>query len=68
MEMSKISSRGQLVIPQAIRQELDLNEGSIVGMESLNGMIVIKKMDTDLVGQFKKSLLDLKSKKVRRLA
>jgi len=68
MEMSKISSRGQLVIPQTIRQELDLNEGSIVGMESLNGMIVIKKMDTDLVGQFKKSLLDLKSKKVKRLA
>ena len=68
MEMSKISSRGQLVIPQTIRQELDLNEGSIVGMENLNGMIVIKKIDTDLVGQFKKSLLDLKSKKVKRLA
>ena len=66
--MSKISSRGQLVIPQTIRQELDLNEGSIVGMENLNGMIVIKKMDTDLVGQFKKSLLNLKSKKVKRLA
>ncbi len=68
MEMSKISSRGQLVIPQAIRQELDLNEGSIVGMENLNGMIVIKKIDIDLAGQFKKSLLDLKSKKVKRLA
>lgn len=66
--MSKISSRGQLVIPQAIRQELDLNEGSIVGMENLNGMIVIKKIDIDLAGQFKKSLLDLKSKKVKRLA
>ena len=37
-------------------------------MESLNGMIVIKKMDTDLVGQFEKSLLDLKFKKIRRLA
>jgi len=68
MEMSKISSRGQLVIPQTIRQELDLNEGSIVGMENLNGMIVIKKMNTDLIGQFEKSLLDLKSKKVRKLA
>ena len=68
MEMSKISSRGQLVIPQAIRQELDLNEGSIVGMENLNGMIVIKKIDTDLVGQFKKSLLDLKFKKAKKLA
>ena len=68
MEMSRISSRGQLVIPQTIRQELDLNEGSIVGMENLNGMIVIKKMDTDLIGQFEKSLFDLKSKKVKRLA
>jgi hypothetical protein len=29
---------------------------------------VIKKMDTDLVGQFKKSLLDLKSEKIKRLA
>ena len=68
MEMSRISSRGQLVIPQTIRQELDLDEGSIVGMENLNGMILIKKIDTDLAGQFKKSLLDLKSKKVKRLA
>lgn len=68
MEMSKISSRGQLVIPQAIGQELNLSEGSIVGMESLNEMIVIKKIDTDLVGQFKKSLLDLKSGKVKKLA
>lgn len=68
MEMSKISSRGQLVIPQTFRKELDLNEGSIVGMENLNGMIVIKKMDMDLVGQFEKSLSDLKSKKVKRLA
>lgn len=56
------------MIPQAIRQELNLSEGSIVGMESLNEMIVIKKIDTDLVGQFKKSLLDLKSGKVKKLA
>ena len=68
METSKISSRGQLVIPQTIRRELGLNEGSIVGMENLNGMIVIKKIDTDLVSQFEKSLLDLKSKKIKRLA
>ncbi len=68
MEMSKISSRGQLVIPQTIRQELDLNEGSIVGIQNLNGMVVIKKIDTDLVGQFEKSLLDLKSKKIKKLA
>ncbi len=63
-----MSSRGQLVIPQTIRRELDLEEGSIVGMENLNGMIIVKKIDTDLASQFKKSLLDLKSKKVKRLA
>lgn len=68
MEMSKISSRGQLVIPQSIRQELNLNEGTIVGMENLNGMIIIKKMDMDLVGQFEKGLSDLKAGKIKRLA
>ena len=67
MEMSRISSRGQLVIPQSIRQELNLNEGSIVGMENLNGMIVIKKMDMDIVGQFEKGLSDLKAGKIKRL-
>ena len=68
MEITKLSSRGQIVIPQKIREELEIKEGSIMGIEKMKDMIVIKKVDTDLINQFKKSLEDLKSGKIKRVA
>ena len=68
MELTKISSKGQIVIPQKIRNELKMNEGSILAIESVKGMVVLKKIDVDLVNQFKEGLKDLKSGRVRRVA
>ena len=68
MEMIKISSKGQIVIPQKMRNELEINEGSIMAVEKMKDLIVIKKVDTDLVSQFEKSLKDLKSGKIKRVA
>ena len=68
MELTKISSKGQIVIPLKIRNQLKLNEGSVMAIDTANEMIILKKIDMDLVKQFKNSLSDLKAGKIRRVA
>lgn len=66
MEITKISSKGQIVIPQRIRNELNIGEGSVLAIEKMKDIIIIK-IDIDLVNQFKEGLEDLKSGRVRRV-
>lgn len=68
MEITKISSKGQIVIPSRIRNELNLQEGSIIAVDKMKDMIIIKKIDEGLIKQFEEGLEDLKSGKVRRVA
>ena len=68
MEITKISSKGQLVIPFKIRSELGIDEGSTIAIEKMKDVIVLKKIDLDLTSQFKKSLEDLKKGKIRKVA
>jgi len=62
-----MSSKGQIVIPQKIRNELNMEEGSVIAIEKMKDIIVIRRIDTDLVNQFKKGLEDLKSGRVRKV-
>jgi len=68
MEITKISSKGQIVIPQKIRLELDITEGSVLAIEKMKDLVVIKKIDNDLISQFKKSLEDLKFGRIKRVS
>ena len=68
MELTKISSKGQIVIPQKIREQLGINEGSVMAIDTANKMVILKKIDVDLVKQFKNSLLDLKAGKIKKVA
>lgn len=68
MEITKISSKGQIVIPLKIRNELKIDEGSVVAVERMNDLVVIKKIDVDLVKQFKNSLADVKAGKIKEVA
>jgi len=68
MEITKISSKGQIVIPQKIRNELNIKEGSVLAIDKMKDMIMIKKIDEDLISQFKRSLEDLKSGKIKKVA
>jgi antitoxin PrlF len=43
MEVSRISSKGQVTIPKNIRQILNLNEGDRVAFIEENGKVVITK-------------------------
>lgn len=65
MEILKLSSKGQLVIPQRMRDELGMKEGTIIALEKTEDMIVIKKIDTELVDKIKRSLEDIKHGRIK---
>lgn len=45
MQISRVSSKGQLVIPQEIRDRAHLKEGSMVAVASYGSLVVLKKLD-----------------------
>ena len=68
MEITKISSKGQIVIPSKIRTELGMEEGSALAIEKIKEKVILKKIDFDLGNQFKEGLEDLKLGRIRRVA
>ena len=68
MDIIKISSKGQIVIPLKIRENLGIEEGSLVAIEKINDVVMIKKIDVDLIAHFQKSLEDVRSGKIKRVA
>jgi len=46
VEMVKMSSKGQIVIPQDIRAEIDASEGTMFAVVSGRDSIVLKKVAT----------------------
>ncbi len=65
MEITKISSKGQIVIPLKIRNELEITEGSVVAIEKMKDLVVIKKIDSELMDQVKRSLEDIKHGRIK---
>ena len=45
--ITSISERGQVVIPKEIREELKLKKNSAVGMKTVNGKLVLTKIELD---------------------
>ena len=46
VEIAIMGSRGQLVVPQKIRQALGLNQGDAIAMDSTTGKLVAQKLKT----------------------
>jgi len=64
-EITKISSKGQVVIPSKIREELSLEEGTRLVVARLDNFVVLKKIKVnDIKEEFKK--LTKKGKKFAR--
>ena len=47
IEMTKVSSKGQVVIPARIREELQLEEGTRLIVQQLQDVIVLKKINVE---------------------
>ena len=45
VKITKISSKGQVVIPQEIRKKLDLEEGNLMIVSDQNNTVLLKKID-----------------------
>jgi len=65
MELIKISSKGQIVIPRKIREDLQIDQGSIMAIDKVKGGIAIKKVDRALVNKIKRSLEDIKHGRIK---
>jgi len=65
MEIIKINSKGQIVIPQKIRNEFEITKDSILALDKMKNHIIIKKIDTDLVDKIKRSLEDIKHGRIK---
>ena len=67
-EIIKISTKGQIVLPIKMRENLGMKEGDIIAVETINNMMVLKRIDVDLLTQFKQGLSDLKKGKIKKVA
>ncbi len=54
-----MSSKGQIVIPLKIRNELKLDEGSMMVIDKVKGGIAIKKVDEKFVAKIERSMKDI---------
>lgn len=65
MEIIKVNSKGQIVIPQKIRQEFEITADSILALDKIKNHIVIKKVDAELLDKIKRSLEDIKHGRIK---
>ena len=54
MELAKVTSRGQITLPLAIRRKLDVKEGEKVVFYEENGRIVVENAAKLTIAQEKK--------------
>ena len=55
-ELTRASSKGQVVIPTNLRKRLNIKEGSVFAVTSKKDMIVLKKLDTKIKAEDLKTL------------
>lgn len=56
VEVTKISSKGQLVIPKDIRIRLKIKEGSMFAIASCDNTLVLKKIESPIVKEDMKTI------------
>jgi AbrB family looped-hinge helix DNA binding protein len=47
-ELTRLSSKGQIVIPTDVRNKLRIKEGNVLAVTTKKDMIVMKKLDTKM--------------------
>jgi AbrB family looped-hinge helix DNA binding protein len=55
-ELTKASSKGQIVIPTSIREKLGVKEGTVFAITAKKDMVVLKKIDTKMKAEDLRSL------------
>ncbi len=60
IELTKVSSKGQVVIPQDIREKMNLEEGETLAVSMQNNLIVLKKMENPMEKEDLETLAEIK--------
>ena len=60
IELTKISSKGQVVIPQSIRRRIGLSEGETLSVSMIDGLIVMKKVRDPIEVDDLQTLIEIK--------
>ena len=47
-ELTRVSSKGQMVIPADVRRKFGIREGSVFAISASKDMIVLRKLDTKI--------------------
>jgi len=55
-ELTKVSSKGQIVIPTILRKQLGIKRGSVFAVSAKKDMIVLKKLETGISSEDLKTL------------
>lgn len=55
-ELTKASSKGQVVIPGVVRRRLGIKRGSVFAVSAVKDMIVLKKLETGMKPEDLKTL------------
>ncbi len=59
IETTKMSSKGQIVIPQDVREEINAREGTIFMVLNTKDTIILKKIETPSRGELIKDLREI---------
>jgi len=54
--LTKVSSKGQVVIPAEVRKQMKIKEGSILAITAKKDIMVLKKLDTRMKPEDLKTL------------
>lgn len=60
-EITKMSSRGQIVIPQELRNKMNLAEGSKFAVVGMRDTIILKKLESPKWEEFDKAMRSLRT-------
>lgn len=55
-ELTRISSKGQIVIPARLRKRMKIKEGSVFAISAKKDMIIMKRLDTKMSAKDIKTL------------
>lgn len=67
IETTKMSSRGQIVIPQSIREMIHADEGTLFSVMGTNDTIILKKIETPSREELIKQLKEVTRENTKRL-
>ena len=73
IELTKVSSKGQVVIPQRVREKLRIKEGETLAVSAEHDLVVLKKVsnpleeDLETIKEIKEAWKEIEAGKYKKL-